>query len=251
MPSIALANIPYPDAPEHSITLARQAIAEAALQRAAILCFPEAFLPGYRGCGKTPPPPDAQFLESAWSAISQAAAQHNIAVILGTERIIEGNVRISALVLDRNGTTLGWQDKVQLDPSEDNIYTPGTGERRVFDIDGFKFGISICHEGFRYPETVRTLVRAGAHCVFHPHYAIPEGSKGFHAKAPYCRAAENTAYFATVNYATPDSPTTSAVINPDGTLLAEQPTGKEGLLIADLDLSQATGFLAARYKPTS
>jgi predicted amidohydrolase len=73
----------------------------------------------------------------------------------------------------------------------------------------------------------------------------------FHEKALLCRAAENTCYFATANYASAGSPTTSAVINPDGTLLAYQAYGKEGLLIADIDLSQATGLLAKRYKPLS
>jgi predicted amidohydrolase len=63
-----------------------------------------------------------------------------------------------------------------------------------------------------------------------------------------CRAAENTCYFASVNCASAGSPTTSAVVRPDGTLLAYQPYGKEGLLIADLELSAATGLLARRLK---
>jgi hypothetical protein len=42
------------------------------------------------------------------------------------------------------------------------------------------------------------------------------------------------------------SPTTSAVARPDGTLLKYQPYGRPGLLIADLDLTEATGTLAAR-----
>ena len=46
----------------------------------------------------------------------------------------------------------------------------------------------------------------------------------------------------------PGSPTTSAVVRPDGTLLAWQPYGKEGLLIADIDISAATGPYAARCK---
>jgi hypothetical protein len=39
------------------------------------------------------------------------------------------------------------------------------------------------------------------------------------------------------------------VARPDGTLLSYQPYGKEGLLVADLDMSAATGLLAARYRP--
>jgi hypothetical protein len=38
------------------------------------------------------------------------------------------------------------------------------------------------------------------------------------------------------------------VANPDGTLLAYQPYGVDGVLIADLDLGTATGLLAARCK---
>ena len=70
----------------------------------------------------------------------------------------------------------------------------------------------------------------------------------FHEKSALCRAAENTCYFATVNYASPGSPTTSAIIRPDGTLQAWQPYGQEGLLLADLDLTTATGLLAKRCR---
>ena len=66
-----------------------------------------------------------------------------------------------------------------------------------------------------------------------------------------CRAAENTCFFATVNYASAGSPTTSAVVRPDGTVLRYQPYGEEGLLVADIDITEATGLLAARYKPVS
>ena len=56
---IALANIRFPSSPEESIVLAEQAIAQAATERAAIVCFPECFVPGYRGTSaraRTDPP---------------------------------------------------------------------------------------------------------------------------------------------------------------------------------------------------
>lgn len=68
----------------------------------------------------------------------------------------------------------------------------------------------------------------------------------FHEKAALCRAAENSCYFATVNFAGEGSPATSAVVRPDGTLLCYQPYGKQGLLIADVDIDTATGLLASR-----
>ena len=255
---IALANIRFPATPEESIQLAEQAIAQASVERASLICFPECYVPGYRLMGKKVPPPDQSFLERAWSTIQAAAAKADVAVILGTERIVDGALLISALVINQDGSVAGFQDKVQLDPSEDILYSPGSG-RRVFQTGPLTFGVSICHEGWRYPETVRWPARHGAQVVFHPHLheAEPGGhipttfadpANSFHEKAALCRAAENTCYFATVNCASPNSPTTSAVIRPDGTLLAYQPYGKEGLLIADIDLAAATGLLASRYK---
>ena len=255
---IALANIRFPATPKESVTLAEQAIAQASLERAGLICFPECFTPGYRGMGKAPPPPDPAFLERAWSAIAAAAAKANLAVVLGTERLVDGALLATALVINRDGTIAGFQDKVQLDPSEDGIYSPGSG-RRVFQTGPLTFGVAICHEGWRYPETVRWAVRHGAHIVFHPHFheAEPGGyrpsrfadpANSFHEKAALCRAAENTCFFATVNYASAGSPTTSAVVRPDGTLLSYQPYGREGLLIADIDIIVATGILAARCR---
>lgn len=153
----------------------------------------------------------------------------------------------------------GFQDKVELDPSEEDTYAPGT-ERRVFQSAGATFGIAICHEGWRYPETVRWAARRGAQILFHPHFhdadpgayrpsTFAEPANSFHEKALLCRAAENTCYVASVNCAIPGSPTTSAVVRPDGTVLCHQPYGKEGPLFADVDLAAATGLLASRYKP--
>jgi predicted amidohydrolase len=255
---IALANIRFPATPEESVTLAEQAIAQASVERAGIVCFPECFIPGYRAMGKPIPPPEPTFLERAWSAIAMAAAKANLAVVLGTERVVDGALLISALVINRDGTIAGFQDKVQLDPSEEATYSPGSG-RRIFQTGPLTFGIAICHEGWRYPETVRWAAQRGAHVVFHPHFheaepgsyrpsSFADPANSFHEKAVLCRAAENTCYFATVNCASPGSGTTSAVVRPDGTLLSYQPYGKEGLLIADIDIAAATGLLASRCK---
>ena len=239
--------------------MSEQAVAEAGSEGAAIICFPECYVPGYRAKGKMVPPPDPAFLERAWSRIASGAAKANVAVILGTERVVGKALVISALVIDQHGTPAGFQDKGQLDPSEESTYSLGPG-KRVFKTGPVTFGVVICHEGWRYPETVRWAVRNGAQIVFHPHFheAEPGGyapssfadpANSFHEKAALCRAAENTCYFATVNVAIGGAPTTSAVVRPDGTLHCCQPFGKEGLLIADIDVTTATGLFASRYKP--
>jgi len=255
---IALANIRIAETPEESVQLASAAIRQAGREAADLICFPECYVPGYRAFARRVAPPDAGFLERAWASIAAVAAESRVGVVLGTERLVGESLFISALVIRRDGTVAGFQDKVQLDPTEDSIYTPGL-ERQVFDAGPVTFGVSICHEGFRYPETVRWAAKRGAQLVFHPHWSEAEpGSfrptqygdpaNSFHEKSILCRAAENTCFVATVNCASEGSPTTSAVANPDGTLLSHQPYGKEGLLIADLDLARATGYLASRHR---
>ena len=251
---IALANLRFAASPEESVALAENAVQQAAQAQAHILCFPECYIPGLRGVGKPVAAPDAAFLDRAHATIAQAAAHSSITVILGTERIVDGALRNTALVVNADGSAAGFQDKVQIDPSEEGIYTPGA-TRHIFQAGPLTFGIAICHEGWRYPETVRWSARRGAHIVFHPSFLEADPTSAapattFHENVALCRAAENTIYFATVNYASPASPTTSAVVRPDGSLLTHHPHGQEGLLLADIDLTQATALLASRYKPT-
>ena len=255
---IALANLPYPATPADAVSFAEQAIAQAAVEGAALVCFPECFIPGYRAPGKPVPPHDPAFMERAWANVGAAARRARVAVVLGTERRVGDALRITAMVVDPEGAVAGWQDKVQLDPSEEATFSPGT-ERQLFHVGPLTFGVAICHEGWRYPETVRWAARRGAQVVFHPHFGEAEPgayrpstfmdpANTFHEKAIACRAAENTCFVASVNCAGEGSPTTSAVASPDGTVLAWQPYGKAGLLVVDLDLDEATGFLARRCR---
>ena len=255
---IALANLRFPTSPEDSVERARQAIQQAGREGAKIVCFPECYVPGYRAPGKDVPQVSEVFLNRAWTTVAEAAKKARITVILGTERFVEGKRTATALVFESSKEIVGIQDKVQIDPSEEGIYSPGSS-RRLFQAGPCTFGVAICHEAFRYPETVRWAARRGAQIVFHPqfHEAEPgsyrpstygDPANTFHEKTLLCRAAENTVWFATANCAGDGSPTTSAVARPDGTLLCWQPYGKEGLLLADLDLTAATGLLASRLR---
>jgi len=47
-------------------------VARAADAFADVVCFPECYVPGYRTPASTLPPPDAAFLERAWSSVAAA-----------------------------------------------------------------------------------------------------------------------------------------------------------------------------------
>jgi len=256
---IALANLREPTSPADAVALALEGVALAAAAGACVVCFPECFVPGYRWPDRAMPPPDAAFLDTALTRIAAAAGAAGVAVVLGTERVTAQGLQISAAVIGPDGAILGWQDKVQLDPGEEWAYPCHGNARQVFTVGALTFGVVICHEGFRYPETVRWAARHGAALVFHPYAAVAEpGSyrptvfadpaNSFHEKAILCRAAENTVFVAAVNCASAGAPMTSVVVNPDGTVLCWQPYGQEGLLVADLDLTLATGLLAQRCR---
>jgi len=260
---IALASLEIPSGPQDSLERARVGVQAAARAGARIVCFPEAYIPGYPWPTRPRVPVDASFLEQAHASIARVAGESRIGVVLGTERIVAGRRRLTALVVQPDGQVAGYQDKVQLDPSEeeDERYEPGN-TRQLFELEGLRFGIVICHEGFRYPETARWSARRGAQLIFHPFYDEAEPGafqpsefadprNTFHEKAFLCRAAENNCFFAAVNCASPGSPTTSAVVRPDGTLLGYQPYGQPGLLMCEIDPALATGLLAQRYRETA
>src|SRR3954463_3582163 len=92
---IALANLSYPHTPSDAVARVQAAIAEGARGGAAVICFPEVYVPGYRIQGKSRPAPDTAFLERAWDAIAQEAAKGKIVTVLGTERVVDGQPRIT------------------------------------------------------------------------------------------------------------------------------------------------------------
>jgi predicted amidohydrolase len=175
------------------------------------------------------------------------------------ERLTAAGRQIVAYVIDARGQILGHQTKNQIAPTEDPFYVPGN-TRRIFEINGVKFGIVICHEGWRYPETVRWAAVRGAKIVFHPHHTGSDregvrltewGAAGgaYYEKAMMMRSIENTIYFASVNYALRFQESATCLIAPSGQCQAYLPYGHEGVLVQAIDVGEATGLLAARYAP--
>jgi predicted amidohydrolase len=234
-------------------------LSEASARGAAIVCFPEAYLPGLRGVGIDVLPFGRSEHARVLEVVAQAARTYAVATILGTERLTEAGRQIAAYVIDAQGRILGYQTKNQLDPTEDPFYVPGNS-RRLFEVTGMKFGVSICHEGWRYPETVRWAAVRGARIVFHPQHSGSDhegvrlaqwGAVGspYYEKAMMCRGLENTIYFASVNYALRFQESATSLITPSGQCQAYLRYGTEGVLVEAINLEEATGLLATRYAP--
>jgi predicted amidohydrolase len=110
----------------------------------------------------------------------------------------------------------------------------------------------ICHER-RYPELVRLGAMAGARIVFHPNAGLDPlavsrekrgGRDGMDA-----RAFENAVFYVFANSVGPQgggkwSAGDSKIVAPDRRRLALADNSREAVIVADLDLGEATGKYA-------
>jgi len=273
---IGLASLKRPKSVEHGVEKISDTLGECHRRAVEIVCFPETYLPGLRGCDLVLPPPDQAQMEATLQEICARCRERKVAAIVGLEWVTENGLENRAFVVSASGRVLGHQTKNQITPGgESENYSPD-GERKVFRIKRVPFGIVICHEGWRYPETVRWAVLRGAKIIFQPQVTgsdrgsdfpgAPYGlsheeprAKGrtrrrrwgdsFYEKAMVCRAQENAVYFASVNQALACQNSATSLISPKGQLLGYIPCGKEDLLVADIDPTLATRLYAKRFRP--
>ena len=244
---------------EERLQIVERFLQEAAAKDVAIVCFSEAYLPGLRGMDFPVPPPDQARQVTVLEAVRQMAERHRVAVVMGMEWETELGLLNVAFVISRDGEVEGYQAKNQIAPAEEPYYVP-EGNRRLFEVDGVPFGITICHEGWRFPESVRWSARRGARIVFHPHITgsddlgmVPaywgDPNAPYYEKTMLARAAENTIWYASVNHAVRFQESATSLIDPEGNLVAHVPYGEEAMLIHDIDLCRATGYYAKRFTP--
>lgn len=254
---IGLATVPNASTVEERLDTLDQILAKAADEQVAIVCFPETYIPGLRGFDFPVEPVDQARQEAALERIRQSCATYGVAAIVGMEWETELGAHNAAVVVNRDGTIQGWQTKNQL-PLEEAPFYVADGKRQLFAVDEVPFGITICHEGWRYPEATRWAAARGAKIVFHPQLTGSDTSgpmlerwgdpdNPYYEKAMLMRSIENTVYFASVNYAFAYPESASSVIGPEGDLLAYLPYREEGLLVYDIDPAAATGLIASRY----
>lgn len=241
------------------LATAERFVAEAAEREVAIVCFPETYLPGLRGQNFPVAAPDQSRQEAALEVIRSAAQRHGVAIVMGMEWETSLGLHNVAFVISRDGEVKGYQAKNQIPFQEEPFYVPD-GRRRLFEVDGVPFGITICHEGWRYPEATRWAAARGAQLVFHPQLTGSDDAgvtidrwgdpdSPYYEKAMVLRSVENTVYFASVNNAMQYQESATSLIGPEGNCLACVPYGEELLLVHDLDLSLATGLIARRFNP--
>src|SRR6266446_9705089 len=104
---IALASPRIASTIDDGLDKIKRLMAEASAQGAAIVCFPEAYLPGLRGQDFEVLPFDQAQQERVLQAVAQWARTYAVATILGMERLTEAGRQIVAVVFDARGQIQG------------------------------------------------------------------------------------------------------------------------------------------------
>lgn len=255
---VGLASIRLANDVESGVAKIKETLAQCGKQKVDLVCFPETYLPGLRGADRNLPPIDQPAMEQALNEIATECRKQKVTAIVGIEWTTSRGLENRAVVIDGNGQIVGHQTKNQITPGGESEHYVPDGKRQMFEVEGVRFGISICHEGWRYPETVRWAAVRGAKIVFQPQVTGSDRlaptpptkwGESFYEKAMQCRAEENSVYFVSVNRCMKRQNSASSVIDPKGDLVDFVPRGEEKLLVVELDLTKATGFYASRFVP--
>jgi N-carbamoylputrescine amidase len=236
-----------------------EAIREAAKRGAQIVCLEELFRSQYF-CREE----DADNFDLAepipgptTEALSKLARQLEIVIIASIfERRAAGLYHNTAVVLDADGALLGLYRKMHIpdDPLyyEKFYFTPGDLGFPNFDTRYGRIGVLVCWDQW-YPEGARLSSLRGANILFyptaigwHPSEKAEFGAAQLDAWRTIQRshAIANGIFVAAVNRVGFEGPPDSGlefwgssfVADPFGQLIAESPTNKEEILIAECDL---------------
>ena len=218
----------------------------AASQGVEILCFPETHLPGYRvGIREPDSECDAEGLAAASEAIRGKANELSLGVIFGTETPNpNGKPFNSAQVINERGELIALHHKSKLTPGDALGYAfPSTGPT-AFTFKGIPMGVVICFEGYRFPETTRSLAKDGAKIVFHPqcNHTIPTMAWKLpvHEALIVARAAENTIWFVSSNMSHTYNNVRSLIVAPNGLIREAGILTQEMLIWHDVDPELST-----------
>jgi deaminated glutathione amidase len=183
--------------------------------------------------------------------MSDWARAHRVNLIGGSIAILGDGDRVGnvSIVYDREGSQTATYTKIHLfdvdvggiSYRESDGTEPGS-EPVVAEIDGVRFGLTVCYD-LRFPELYRALALDGGATVL----TVPSNFTLLTGMAHWelllrARAVENQAFvLATGQHGYPgglNKPSYghSMIIDPWGTVLAQAPDG-DGVIVADLDMA--------------
>ncbi|MFK3737822.1 Nit6803 family nitrilase [Massilia sp. TN1-12] len=262
-----------PDLESSDGTVAKvcEAIADAAARGAELVVFPETFVPYYPYFSFIRPPfqqgPEHLLLYEravvvpgpVTDAVAAAARSQGVVVVLGVNERDHGSLYNTQLVFDADGTLILKRRKITPTYHERMVWGQGDGSGlRVVDSAVGRIGALACWE--HYNPLARYALMAQheeIHCAQFPGSMVGqifadqmEATIRHHALESGCFVVNATGWLddAQIQSITPDGAVQNAlrggcctaIVSPEGKLLAEPLRSGEGIVVADLDMSLIT-----------
>jgi predicted amidohydrolase len=235
---------PESGALKRNTDIMRAMLSDAARAGAAVVVFPELCLCGYPTAEEAPAlavSPEGPELQD----IKTAARQGRISTAFGfAERRADGTLCNSMAYIGPDGFLLSVYRKVHLWVTEKAWAVPGSA-LTAFEALGVRLGMWICYDT-RFPETARTLARAGVVLGL-------AGSAWFGPTAEWelalrSRALDNGIFAAGAvllgSFGGAPFRGESMIVDPHGTVLARAHADREELILAECDMSVVDAFRA-------
>ncbi|KQT50959.1 hypothetical protein ASG43_06845 [Aureimonas sp. Leaf454] len=216
----------------------RWLVADAAMDGADVVVFPELALTGY-GAGETIAS-EAEPAEGAALADLRALADaHRITIVTGLALAEESGVSNAAVAVQPGRPPVVYAKRHLYGAYEKALFVPGTTPSPLFEVAGMKAGLLVCFD-VEFPERVRELAEAGAEIIFVP-TALPRsaGARFIAEHVVPVRAFENQVFIVYVDHCGEDARFAyqglSCIAAPDGSRLASAPADAAAMLSVTVD----------------
>ncbi|GLQ53279.1 carbon-nitrogen hydrolase family protein [Devosia nitrariae] len=241
---VAAAQTPeYRDDMDAALTYVDEVAGLAELKGARLVCFPEGFLQGYLTDEASARRVALDLSSPEFDTILRRLPKSGPMLILGIIEVEDERLFNTAVVIEC-GVVAGRYRKMNLLHGE-GAFEAGV-DTPLFEIDGLRFGINICHDT-NFPEAARKVADLGAAMIVCPANNMmrrekAEIFKDLHNAKRGERCRETGLWLLSADVTGEREgriawgPT--AVLSPQGQVLAQLPLGEPGLLIFDIPVSE-------------
>ena len=228
---VAAAQIRVTSDVEQNLSRILTAVKDAASRKARFVCLPEACL--------VVDDDNVPSIDAELKKIRRVAKERAIHVIFGSYAKINGHVRNQVFVISADGSIVYRYSKRNVFMKESALVKPGRSNK-VLSLDGVVFAVINCWD-YAFPEQFRVLAKKGAKIIFCPAYLLSHPrTKNVLVHVPQVRAFDTMAYFVMADAVSEETFCQTTMCHPLRRLA--RVSGREGLLVQDLDLSEITAL---------
>ncbi|WP_369819742.1 carbon-nitrogen hydrolase family protein [Thermotoga sp. SG1] len=218
---------------EENLNKVERFVEEAVSNGVDVIVFPELTISGYTWDEKTLAKGVRFFEEVARKKLLKLSREGQIAIAVGTPRLVLGKLRNSLVIFKKKREIL-FYDKTHLFRGEKDVFEPGE-YFLVFSYGGVVFGTLICYE-IGFPEIARVLTLRGSKVILSS-FAFGKERGHTYDIATRARAVENGVFIVASSMCGKgfvEFVGRTRIVAPSGKVLRELETD-EGMIVEDID----------------